>query len=358
MSFFKNIFGKKEEPIKDYKDFWNWFQNNGSTFFNVVKDHHQIKTKFFDKLSPKLEELNDGFLFLTGMYDDNTAELIFTADGNPKTIVFVEELVASAPEIDGWKFTACKPSMNIEDLNIEMNGYEFNSRNLFFYSNELVDYPDEIDISIVHNDLTNGNREQISNGVFIFMDNYLGELDFVNNIDNLKVVSPQEAKNELIPISKLKDFLIWRQKEFIERYEAVRYAEEEGFSILEGAGVIAVINTKVLDWGHKASHPWIATLTIRFKGQENNGMPNGPDYEMLNKIEDEILQELKAEDGYINIGRHTENNEREFYFTCVDFRKPSKILFNIQKQYSERFEMDYSIYKDKYWRSFNHYSQN
>ena len=31
-----------------------------------------------------------------------------------------------------------------------------------------------------------------------------------------------KIKKELIPIEKLKDFLIWRQKEFIEKYEGTR----------------------------------------------------------------------------------------------------------------------------------------
>ncbi len=33
MNFLKNIFGKKDEPIKNYVDFWNWFQKNEKTFF-------------------------------------------------------------------------------------------------------------------------------------------------------------------------------------------------------------------------------------------------------------------------------------------------------------------------------------
>src|SRR5690606_20493277 len=109
MSFIKNIFGKKDKPIKSYSDFWNWFQNNEKTFFNVVKSHKDIEKGFFDKLSPKLAELKDGYFYLTGMYDDNTVELVLTADGNTKNIVFIEELIEQAPKINGWKFTALKP---------------------------------------------------------------------------------------------------------------------------------------------------------------------------------------------------------------------------------------------------------
>ncbi len=315
MSFLKNIFGKKDEPIKSYSDFWSWFQKNEKDFLNVVKSRQNIEKGFFDKLSPKLAELKDGYYYVTGMYDDNTVELVLTADGTIKNIVFIEELVEAAPKIEGWKFTALKPSLKIEDVTIKMGGIEFSSENLFFYSNELPNYPDEIDVCIIHNDITDDNRQQIINGTYIFLDNYLGELDFVNNIDNLQVITKSEAKKELVPIDKLKDFLIWRQKEFVEKYEGVRYdTENDEYSIMEaelesGNMLLAVINTDLLEWDRQASHPWIAVMTLKYDGSKNNGMPNNSDYELLGSIEDEIMLSLKDKDGNLNIGRQTANNE-------------------------------------------------
>jgi hypothetical protein len=72
MSFLKNIFGKKDEPIKSYSDFWIWFQKNEKTFFNVVKSSKDIEKDFFDALSPKLAQLKDGYFYSTGMYDGCT----------------------------------------------------------------------------------------------------------------------------------------------------------------------------------------------------------------------------------------------------------------------------------------------
>ncbi len=42
MSFFKKIFNKKDEPIKSYQDFWNWFLKNEKTFFKTVTDQSKI----------------------------------------------------------------------------------------------------------------------------------------------------------------------------------------------------------------------------------------------------------------------------------------------------------------------------
>ena len=364
MSFLKNLLGKKDEPIKSYEDFWNWFQKNERSFYNVVQKSGDVEKEFLNKLSPKLKELKDGFFYLTGMFDDNTAELVMTADGTIKNIVFIEELVNAAPTIDGWKFTALKPSLDIKDVGIRMDKYVFNIDNLFFYSNDHKDFPDEIDITIIHSDYKESDKQLITNGSYIFLDNYLGELNFATTIDNLKVIGKETADKDLIPIEKLKDFLTWRQKEFIEKYEGLRRdTENDSYSILEaelerGNKLLAVVNTELLNWDSKASHPWVSILTLKYDGSKNNGMPNDRDYELLSKIEEEAMKILIDKDGYLNIGRQTANGERDIYFACRDFRKPSKVFFNIQQQFSDSFEIDYEIYKDKYWQTFNRFNPN
>ena len=364
MSLLKNLFGKKEESIKSNEDFWNWFEKNEKQFFDVVKQDKNIEKGFFDKLSPKLNELKEGFFYLTGMLNDDTVELIITADGNLKNIAFVEDLINSAPKIEAWRFTAHKPEMDIQDVNIRMDGFTFGRKNINFYYSEYRDYPDEIDITVAHDDFSEENKTTITNGVYIFLDNYLGELNAVTTIDSLKVIGKAEAQKDLIPIEKLKDFLLWRQKEFIEKYEGTRYNTENDAhacfeSELENANVLlAIVDTDLLDWENKASHPWILCITIKYDGENTKGMPDDETYKLLDEIQNKIMDELKDSEGYLNIGRQTANGEREIYFACKDFRKPSKILYQVQRNYADKIEIDYSLYKDKYWQSFNRFVNN
>lgn len=361
MSFIKNLFSKKADSIKSYEDFWNWFQNNEKSFFDVVKHKGAVEPVFFDKLSPKLNALRHGFFYLTGMFDENTCELVITADGTIKNIVFVEELVGSAPKIDGWKFTALKPALDIKGVDINMAGFKFNSENLSFYPNEHPDYPDEIDLTIVHGDYAEENKNIIV-GTNIFLENYLGELELVDTIDNISIIGKDSAEKELIPISKLKDYLNWRQKEFIERYERVRRdTENDLFStysatLENGRPVFAAINSSILNWESKASHPWILSVEIKYDGENNNGMPDDYTYKLLDEIEDKISEDLKDFDGYINVGRETADSVRQIYFACREFRKPSKVLDQVKSLYSNKLNLDFDIYKDKYWQTFNRYN--
>ena len=106
MSLLNKFFGsKKDEPITSYQTVWKWFASD-AVFHKVVrtKDSAKIEREISAPRHCQVRE----FFFLIGMVSDSTADLVLTADGNPKNIVFVEELVDTAPSIPGWQFTRLK----------------------------------------------------------------------------------------------------------------------------------------------------------------------------------------------------------------------------------------------------------
>jgi hypothetical protein len=367
MNFLKNILNKKEEPIQSYQDFWNWFQKNERDLFKVIKENRHVKESFFNIISPRLDELRDGYHFTAGMSGNDIVRLTFTADGTIENMVFVEELVQAAPEIKGWKLVALKQPVDEENLDIntvaiDMGGYTFDTSNLSFYAIEDPAHPDEIDITVVyHNDFDEEAASTISSGAAIFLEHYLGELKFATALDNMTVVGKSEAEKELVPILKLRDFLTWREKEFIEKYEGLRHStdndEYSGFEAEteDGKPVIAFINTDLLAWDSKASHPWIAIIEINYNGVEDSGLPDEETLRQLEDIENNITEQLRDFDGYLNIGRETSNNVRAIFFACKDFRKPSKVFDEIQHTFSDSFEISFGIFKDKYWKSFSRF---
>jgi hypothetical protein len=114
----------------------------------------------------------------------------------------------------------------------------------------------------------------------------------------------------------------------------------------------------LLEWDSKASHPWILSIEIKYDRVTNNGMPDDKTYELLNNFEDEIMEELKDSDGYLNIGRQTADGAREIYFACSDFRKPSMVLHQLTNKNSSRISLSFDLYKDKYWQSLNRFKPN
>lgn len=353
----------KPFPNNHYASFWTWFQENAPAFHQVVKTGGNIEQDFFNQLAPQLHQVKGGIYFLTGMAGDDTVELVFTPDGIIKNIVFAEELVNAAPAIPGWKFTALKPSIPIEHLRLDMAGYTFDSNTLFFYANDHDEYPDEIDITLVHTAYSEKDKDTILNGVYIFLDNYLGEYHFITTIDNLTLAGKTGDEKDLVPIAKLKDFLTWREKEFVEKYGHIRHnSENDNYASMEaelegGIPLLAIVNTSLLEWDGKASHPWILKVMVSFDGKDNDGFPDKETYAMIQELEDELTAQLNETDGYLFIATETADNTREICYACHEFRKPSKTAHALIQKYAGKLDLDYEMYKDKYWQSFEKYRQ-
>ena len=156
---------------------------------------------------------------------------------------------------------------------------------------------------------------------------------------------------------------IAKQEEFIEKYTDIRHeTENDSYAAFEGVlendrPILAIINTTLLDWDGKASHPWIATLRINYDGTATNGMPDQKTYDLMDKFEDELMVSLPHDIGYLNIGRETADNLREVYLACTEFRKSSQTIDQLITQYQNDLQIDYTIYKDKYWKSFERFNR-
>jgi hypothetical protein len=346
-----------------YTTFWDWFSKQERTFFQAVKEGDNIQEAFFDELSPALDTVKEGLYFQAGMADEHTAELVISAEGAIENLVFAEEMVAAAPSLAGWKFTALKEAVSdIEQIVVRMGDYEFSTGNIHFYPDEEATYPDEIAITVTHADLTEENHDTVANGTLIFLDSYLGELAFATLVDQVTVVGEPQAQQALVPITKLRDFLTWRQKEFVEKYSGMRRETDNDTyasftaELENGNQLVAIMNTGLLEWDAKASHPWVLVVTIPYDGTQRNGMPDADTYQLLNQLEDEIVAGLPDHEGYLNVGRQTADSSREIYFACQDFRKPSKVLYQLQQNYAGTLDLEYSLYKDKYWQTFERFS--
>lgn len=361
MNLLRRMFPSKYENIATNTDFWDWFSANHKKFWKAVHNGEKIEEVFFDKMMSKLNQIKDGIYFLTGMYDGETAELILTADTNIKNIVFVENLVKSAPEIDNWKFTALKPEMNMSKFQIKMDNHFFSAENLSFYATHDENYPDEIDLIIIYDNFNEAEKDIIINGVYIYMNNLLGELSSATIIDHLQIKGNHQENVELIPIAKLKDYLTWRESEFEQKYQDKRYSTQKDnwgsfeATLSDGKPYFAIANTTVLEWDHKASHPWVLKIEIRYDGKDNCGLPNSEDAYLMDAFEEELNNVLIDTEGYLKIGRETADNLREIFFACIEFRDSSRITYESIVKYSDKLKIEYNIYKDKYWQTFDRF---
>jgi hypothetical protein len=352
----------KKEPIKTYADFWHWFRSEESGLADGVRNRSDIERGFFDKIIPALDELGGGYYVLAGLTDNDQVEIVFTADGNVAQFVFIEQLVAAAPALDGWLFTALKQPLSLEEFQIDMEGFSFSAQNMQFSARIDPDYPDEIAITMVHQDFTPEKEQLITNGVFIFLENWLGELNFATLVDQVRVAAAPDKDEALIPLEKLPAYLAWREKEFVEKYEGTRRdTANDQFSIFEGKApdggtMIAVMNADLLDWDSKASHPWLLTFAIPYNGEDNNGLPDEAAFAELDAIGNELAAQLHDYEGYLEIGRDTAEGLRSIYYACKDYHKPALVAKAVAARYKEGRAIEFAIAKDKYWQALRHFA--
>ncbi len=365
MKILKNIFKKKEEaktpefPNLTIAEFWKWFLENERRFLKAVKSQNNIQLEFINPVFNKLNQIQKGAYLLTGMMDDNTAELIFTAEGNLMSFPYISELVKSSPQLENWQFTAFKPAMDFADFEINMGPKSFTSENIFFYPEIDENYPDEISIIITYTDSYGENQKQlVEHGAFIFVKNYLGEIKTVTQIDKLSFEHHVNADIELNPIGKLSDYIKWREKEFIEKYDGtIHNSDDSSYSSLEWKQedhpIFGVVNTDLIRWDKKASHPWIMVIAIKFDKTENNGMPNHDSLQEFYHFEDKLRELLAEKDGYVNVAQITGLGEREIYYANKEYLTPIQVLEKMKSEVN--FEYEFEIFKDKYWKCMKHF---
>lgn len=339
--------------------FWSWFVENLDNIRIEAErsNNFEIESKI---LTTKLRELRDDCMVIGRKKPEGILELIFSADGNLQHFAFIEQLVEDAPGIEGLDFIALKPEHNIEKSGVVLNGITYSKDNLHFIENRFDDLPDEIDISIIHPEVTDENRNEISKGVCVFLDNFLGENKFATTIDFFDVVNPEEAGADLIPIEKLKAYLLWREKEFVEKYDDAWYtADDEDYSSLEaetddGTPVYAIMNMSLLKWGGKASHPWMFVVNMNYSVNEQ-GLPDDNTAGLLDEVELKIAKQLTDSEGYLNIGQQAVKGVAEVYLACKDFRKPSLVFDQLVEEYGKSLLFSYELFKDKYWQTLQQY---
>lgn len=360
MSFLKKIFGKevKESAVVEldtqYKSFWKWFVEQEAVFLEVIKNNDGVVEKFIDVVGPRLKEINPNFNMLTGMSKDGVGELIITPDGALKALPFVDDLVAVAPNLAHWRFISCKPSM--KGIGLDMNGFLLDENTISFIPIYDKEYPDYIHLRFIVKECTPENESDIGNALYLFLDNYLGEEKTMTMIDYLEVKGEEDIEGDVISVTKLSDYLSYREAEFVEKYDSIiRVNEADEYSILESNGdngrLIVVVNTTFLNWDQKMSYPWVVKMSIGYEGNED-GMPSTNDLSMMDEIEDLLLET----DLLNSVARETGANERTLFFATKDYRNASREVLKTISLFTDKFDIDYTIYRDKYWMGLEVYT--
>jgi len=193
----------------------------------------------------------------------------------------------------------------------------------------------------------------------IYLENGLGEVNTATKIDHYETGPlPAEEGVEVIPLSKLADYLNWREKEFVEKYEVLPDERPDMFHILEaedndGKTILVTVNMDCKYWDMKPAFSWLLQVNINFTG-DANGFPLEEQLKELQVLEEEMLQ-LLPEDKTIFAGNKTYDNCRNIYFYVHEYKITSELLNRYVETKETPFEILFFIRRDKYWQTMEQY---
>jgi hypothetical protein len=352
----KKFAGKNGSPTSAAVVFWQWFVDNEHRFTNLNKSESNQALVFLEELIDQMAPFNPYLKALAGPHNDHQYELIITADGDIALFNKVEELVQAAPSLDKWVITAHKPALGFEEISIELYEREFSAQTTQFYPVIDEHYPDEVAIVITHTEYNAEEDEQFQAGSKIYIENGLGELNTATKIDHYETGPLPGNGIDVIPITKLAEYLNWREKEFVEKYESVNIERpEEAFYVLEaednaGKPILATIDGGFKDWPLRPAFAWVIQVDIGYKGDES-GLPTEKQLQELQVIEDQVV-DLFPKNGMVHYtGHRTYDNFRSVYFYASDYKPIADLLDQFADTFPTDYELMFFIKKDKYWRN-------
>lgn len=191
--------------------FWEWFKENNTDYLRLDEIEEELKEQRLDELLSHLHDYCDELYFQIGS-DENTHDLIITAEGNKEYFDKVAKLVESAPEIPNWEIISFKPSLGT-DFITEYEGMVLNPKDIWFLPLEKESSPGLLGLRVCMENYNSAETEKALSGVYQMLDAILGEKSASLDVQYVEVagVPNNPEDNGLINISELKEYIDWRK---------------------------------------------------------------------------------------------------------------------------------------------------
>lgn len=171
------------------------------------KDSHAF-AEALGSVNGRLEGIASGLSFLYGWKKATSrSEFVATANGNPSLITAVESLIAAAPDIDDWIFTAFKPGGDPTGAQLKIADLVLTAADITFQAFALRDIG--LGITLYPAGMTEEKRDLYQHAAIALMDHTIGEYDGMTLIASLRVdpIADAVAEEPRKPLTELSAFL-------------------------------------------------------------------------------------------------------------------------------------------------------
>lgn len=188
-------------PVLANEPFWEWFKENVSRIEEGRRAHPTLP----DEIVSRLREIHPDLVFEVATYGDRPNEFIVSADGIRDVFPHVERVVASAPEIPGWRIIAFRPrEEDWATSTLRYDGFELDPNDLWFRADMI---HGEFALTVFADGLAGERRKSLIAAIFLMLDGALGEYDVVTGVRYLDFEELTDAArlSGLRPFTELRD---------------------------------------------------------------------------------------------------------------------------------------------------------
>lgn len=173
-------------------EFWSLLDSRRDELDSLT----QPQSEFRELLLQHVRRIDPILFFEVAPDPSEPREIVFTVGGRAALVPLVEELVAAAPEIPGWQFTALKPAFGFA-FTTTHHGTRFEPQAMWFLDLEDAPNPQQISIRVGLPNFTSTTPTQALEAVGIVLQKALGERSFALDVSHFEAVllprSPEPA---------------------------------------------------------------------------------------------------------------------------------------------------------------------
>ncbi|MEM6767089.1 MAG: hypothetical protein AAF655_19280 [Bacteroidota bacterium] len=185
---------------KDKKQaFWKWFIKHKGEIEGFIRDENRNDFQIYHKLTKRMQQVNADLMPELTL-EGETHVLIISCDGIPAGIPYVQELAASAPEIDNWVIKKFRQPSYTKKL--EYEGFSLTVDDIKVQY-ELDEEREKVDI-IFKMVGYQENDDRFKALGFLFMDHILGEFNVMTRVGYVDFDKAGEKEEGLVDLIELR----------------------------------------------------------------------------------------------------------------------------------------------------------
>lgn len=199
------LLGFSTSTIATEADFWAWFVQNRPQIEALTGEQDPI----IDQLLAQLHRYNQ-HLFLELSTNSDHNELVITAEGDAAHFDSVRTLIAKAPTVKHWTFTALRPPLGFA-FKTTYEGVEYDPAQLWFLPLENKENPSAVGLRIGIAHFDEKTHLHANAAAWVMLDTGLGEQACAEDIQYVETgaLPAEPEKAGYIELAELPEYLKW-----------------------------------------------------------------------------------------------------------------------------------------------------